>query len=349
MDDFNNNKKRNVEKIMKRNIAVIAVIGLITLAGVAAWYLINPSESYSGTTEPIILGGLVSDANAMIFTAEDQHFFAANGINFTFKTYDTGLGTIDELLKGFVDIAGAAEYPVVAKAFQKENISIIASMSKSDNVYLIGLTDRGIRNIADLKGKKIGLPRGTIMEFYLGRLLDLHGMSIRDVTQINLPPGQADDAIANSSVDAVVTWEPYLSQIQEHHANGTVIWSVQSSQAVYSVLVCRNDWIRQHPYLVRKVLSSLAEAEGYIVQHPDEAKSILQRQYHYSDEYVARVWPEHQFSLSLDQSLITAMEDEGRWMINNNLTGEKTIPDFRGYIYTRGLEEAKPGSVNIIG
>ena len=104
-----------------------------------------------------------------------------------------------------LDIAGAAEYPVVAKAFQKENISIIASMGKSDIVYLIGLTDRGIRNIAGLKGKKIGLPRGTIMEFYLGRLLDLHGMSIRYVTLINLSPRQAADAIANGSVDAVVT------------------------------------------------------------------------------------------------------------------------------------------------
>jgi ABC-type nitrate/sulfonate/bicarbonate transport system substrate-binding protein len=69
-------------------------------------------------------------------------------------------------------------------------------------------------------------------------------------------------------------------------------------------LVCRNGWIKEHPDLVRKVLSSLAEAEEYIVQHPSESKAILQRRYRYSDEYVDRVWPEHQFSLSLDQSLV---------------------------------------------
>ena len=34
----------------------------------------------------------------MLFIAEDQHFFEANGINFTTKTYDTGLATIDDLL-----------------------------------------------------------------------------------------------------------------------------------------------------------------------------------------------------------------------------------------------------------
>ena len=285
----------------------------------------------------------------MLYTAEDQHFFAENGINLTIKTYGTGLETIDDLLNKKLDIAGAAEYPVVAKAFEKDNISIIASISKSYIVYFVGLTDRGIRNVADLKGKKIGLPVGTIQEFYLGRFLDLHGMSIRDVTLINMPPGQAADAIANGSVDAVVTWEPYVSRILEQHANGTVSWSVQSSQAVYSVLICRNDWIKQHPDLVRRVLNSLAEADGYIVQHPAEAKAILQKRYHYDDEYIERVWPENQFSLSLDQSLITAMEDEGRWMIANNLTTEKTIPDFRDYIYTKGLEEVKPEAVNIIG
>lgn len=60
------------------------------------------------------------------------------------------------------------------------------------------------------------------------------------------------------------------------------------------------------------------------------------------------MWPEHQFSLTLDQSLLIAMNDEGRWMIKNNLTTEKVIPDFRNYIYTEGLEEVEPGSVNII-
>ena len=58
--------------------------------------------------------------------------------------------------------------------------------------------------------------------------------------------------------------------------------------------------------------------------------------------------PEHQFSLSLDQSLITAMEDEARWMIKNYLTTEKKVPDFLNYIYADGLKAVKPEAVNII-
>jgi NitT/TauT family transport system substrate-binding protein len=89
-------------------------------------------------------------------------------------------------------------------------------------------------------------------------------------------------------------------------------------------------------------------AEEYVVRHPTEAKAILQKQYKYDDAHVARVWPEHQFSLSLDQSLVAAMEDEARWMIKNNMTAEKNVPDFMNYIYVDGLKAIKPEAVNII-
>jgi NitT/TauT family transport system substrate-binding protein len=42
------------------------------------------------------------------------------------------------------------------------------------------------------------------------------------------------------------------------------------------------------------------------------------------------------------------MEDEARWMIKNNLTTEKTVPDFLKYIYIDGLKAVKPEAVNII-
>jgi NitT/TauT family transport system substrate-binding protein len=63
---------------------------------------------------------------------------------------------------------------------------------------------------------------------------------------------------------------------------------------------------------------------------------------------MAAIWPEHQFSLTLDQGLVAAMEDETRWMIANNLTAATQVPDFLNYIYLDGLEAIKPEAVNII-
>ena len=63
---------------------------------------------------------------------------------------------------------------------------------------------------------------------------------------------------------------------------------------------------------------------------------------------VDNIWKEHQFPLSLDQALILAMGDEARWMIKNNLTKEKQVPDFMNYIYVDGLKAVRPEAVNII-
>jgi hypothetical protein len=61
-----------------------------------------------------------------------------------------------------------------------------------------------------------------------------------------------------------------------------------------------------------------------------------------------KIWPEHRFSLTLDQSLIVAMEDETRWMMKNNLTNKSVMPNYFDYIYTNGMSTVKPESMNII-
>jgi NitT/TauT family transport system substrate-binding protein len=90
------------------------------------------------------------------------------------------------------------------------------------------------------------------------------------------------------------------------------------------------------------------QAEEYITQHPDEAKAIAKKKLDLSDDDVRRVWSLTQFILSLDSSLIVAMRDEARWIINNNLTTEKQVPNFLDYIYEDGLKAVKPGVVDIV-
>jgi len=279
--------------------------------------------------------------------AEDQGFFAGNGLNVTMRKYSSGPSAIDGLLNGEVDIGLSSEYTVVLKAFKKANISVIGNIDKYQNVYLISRKDRGIENVSDLKGKKIGITRGGLGEFYLGRFLDLHGMSILEVTLVDMLPSQYVQAITNGSVDAILTGI-YVDQIQERLGGNTVLWPSQSNQASYYVMSCRSDWAASHPEQINRLLKSVAQAEEYTINHPAEAKAIVQKRLNYTNEYMATIWPKNQFSLSLDLSLITAMEDEARWMIKNNLTSEKTIPDFMDYIYLKGLDEVKPESVNII-
>lgn len=303
--------------------------------------------NFSGKTEIINLGVPPLEQNALIYVANHKGFFVDNGLHIVIKDYDTGPGAVDGLLKGEVDIAQTAEFPLVRAAFQKKEIRVIACNDKFENDYILGRRDRGIAKIPDLKGKRIGLTLKTVNEFYLGRFLALKGMNLRDVTLVDVAPAQFAKAIAGGEVDAIIAWQPYIHRI-EKEVNGVVVWPGQSSQAAFGVLVCGSGWLTQHPDTIKRFLKSLREAEDYLVLHPEKGKAVVQKRLNYDDSYVALIWPQHRFSLSLDQTLIVAMKDEAQWMINSKLTSEKTIPDFVNYIYVDGLKAIKLEAVNII-
>ena len=84
-----------------------------------------------------------------------------------------------------------------------------------------------------------------------------------------------------------------------------------------------------------------------MISDPGSSKQMVRNALNDSDAYVQEVWSENQFTLTLDQSLILAMEDQTRWMVRNNLT-VSPVPNFLNYVYLDGLETVDPGSVNII-
>ncbi len=140
----------------------------------------------------------------------------------------------------------------------------------------------------------------------------------------------------------------YADSAKDGLGDNAVVWSAQSSQPLYTQAISTDEWITTHPELVSRFLKSLLQAEEFAVNHPAEAKAIVKKQMNFTDAYVEIVWRQNQFSLSFDQSMILAMEDEARWMISNNLTNETMVPNFLNYLYLDGLESVKPGSVNII-
>jgi NitT/TauT family transport system substrate-binding protein len=330
-------------------VAIITIFAVIALAGFYVWFIQNSQKPYAGETGSITIGEpTLIESSGLIYIADDQHFFADNGLNVTIKSYDTGFNAVNGMLKGENDIAVATEFVVVRKAFEQEKICSIGSIAKYQTYYIIGRKDKGIENVSDLSGKRIGYTRGTVGEFYLGRFLELHGIDLRDVFLIDTPPVQFNGAIGNGTVDAIIVYGPYVETIKDRLGANATIWGAQSGQLGYWTAICRDDWALQHPELINRFLKSLDQAAMYAVYHPAEAKAILKERLHADDAYIETVWSNSQYSLSLDQSLITAMEDEGRYMMANNLTSEKKIPDYKDYFNVKGLDEVKPGSVNII-
>jgi NitT/TauT family transport system substrate-binding protein len=337
-------------KFLKRKIIVLSVAVLIVVVILGSFVYLNSQRFYIGNVESVTFGDLPFATSALVYVAQNQNFFAANGISLVVKSSATGQANINALLKNNVDVAYAGEFAFVANgALLGQNISAIGSIVKYQDFYLVARKDRGIQNLNDLTGKKIAVTLNGASEFYLGTLLELNGLNIRNVTLVNLPSSQMVNAITNGAVDAIVTSPPYFEQAQTLLADNAVIWPAQSYQWGYGLLLCRNSWIAQNSNLVVRFLKSLHQAENYIINNPSSAEVILQKELNQTQDFIAQTWPDYQFSLTLDQSLILAMQSEARWLISNNLTNATSVPNFLNYVYVNGLESVNPESVNIIG
>ncbi len=334
----------------KKIVAALVVIALIAVAGYGAWLLFDTQKNTPASMDPVVVAWSPYEAGALFWIAEDQDFFEKNGLNVTTRRYDSGAASLDAVVNGDVDLTmGVSEFPLVRMAFQNTDIRAIGNIDKGNFIYLVAGKDR-IGNISDIRGKKVGTALGTVAEFHLGRFLTLNGMTTRDITLVDVrtPEGWVND-VADGSIDAIATAQPYADEAMERLGGNSVSWPIQSNQPVFGLIVATGDWTTRHPDLVVKFLDSLALAEKYAQENPAGARAIVQQRLNFDPGYMDTVWQRNQFSLTLDQSLVTAMEDEARWMIANNLTNATAVPDFGKFIYRDGLNAVKPGSLRIIG
>lgn len=330
----------------KSIVFAVALLTVLTTAGGCS------PVARSAPQETLTVGVPALEQSALIYLAADQGLFARHGLNVVVQDFDTGPAALDALKAGKVDLAGTAEFPVVARLLKGEPLAVVAVTDEFENDYVVARPDRGITTPADLRGKRVGLVRGTIVEFYLARLLELQGIPAEEVTVAHLELGGLIPALAAGEVDAIAAWQPYVSQAQAAippaDGRGAVVLPLQSSQPVFGLLVGQQPWVTAQRGTVTRFLQALRQAEEQLIQHPEQAQAVTERKLGFGTGYVARMWPQHRFGLSLDQPLIIAMKDEAEWMIRNRLAGATRLPDFSALIDTAALEAAKPGSVTLV-
>jgi ABC-type nitrate/sulfonate/bicarbonate transport system substrate-binding protein len=334
----------------KKRLTLIVIIVAAMLIFSSFLYL-NLNGETVGEKGSIDVAYANFESVALFWIAQDQGFFVQSNLNVTSHKYDTGVGSLNAMLNGEADIAvGPAEFPLVGKAMLNEKIKAIGCIDKIDFIYLVGRRDHGVNSVSDLAGKRVGTTMGTSSEYYLGRLLSLNSMSMQDITLVDVrTPADWVNAVVNGSIDAVVTAQPYANSAKDALGDNAFVWNAQSNQPQYALMISTDEWINEHPNLIRSFLKCMLQAEEFANNSPAQAKSIVKEHMNFTEAYIETVWKQNQYGLFLDLSLVASMDAEARWLINNNLTNKSVVPDFNNFIYVDGLKTVKPESVNVMG
>ena len=323
---------------------ILFVALLIVAVGLSAC-----GQSTSEPTEKLTVGVFKGVFSSLIWVAESQDYFLNNGLDVTIHDeYETGIAPMRDAIDGKVDIASGAEFVLVSLSFDNKNLKAISTIDLADAIELVARKDHGITRPTDLRGKKIAIPKNTQAEFFLGRFLTFNDLSQDDVEIVGMNPSELVEAIVARTIDAAMIWEPNIYEISNSLGNNLITFSGQSDQEFYFLMVTTNEVITARRGAIKQFLAALIAAEYFVKQFPEKAKDIITERLDVEEDYVASVWPKNDFTTSLPQSLILAMDDEARWRIANNLTDEILVPNYLDYIYLDGLEALKPEAVTII-
>jgi ABC-type nitrate/sulfonate/bicarbonate transport system substrate-binding protein len=321
---------------------------LALLAVTLTAFLFNSCARKADSPETVRIAAVVQPVVGLVFIADEKGFFKQRGVNAVIRTYEAGVLAVDALLAGEVDVATATEFVMVRKSFDNDSIRTFAQIANTNATELVARKDHGIEKIADLKGKRIGLTRGSVADFFLGSYLKHNNVPFSSVEMVDVVPLATEDALSKGSVDAVVTWEPYTTRIKKHLGKNAVSWPVRGRGDYYFLLLTKDEFLRVSPATAEKMLRALIDAEGFADKHPEEAQRIMESRMKYAPGDVQLRMAKTALRVRLDQALLTLMEAEAQWMIANKLTTKKEMPNYLDMIYLKGLKVVKPEAVGVI-
>ena len=186
------------------------------LIGVAASAMMAGAVS----ADTIIIGHFGNPTPMQLLSASDA-LKTATGWDVEWRKFDAGTDVIAAMASGDVVLSELGSSPLSIAASSGVDLQLIAySDVIGEAESLIAHTGSGIASVADLKGKRIGVPLGSTAHFSLMGALQHEGVAESDVTIIGMKPDQIAASWDQDAIDAAWIWQPVQSELMK---SGTLV------------------------------------------------------------------------------------------------------------------------------
>ncbi|MDG9760306.1 sulfonate ABC transporter substrate-binding protein [Pseudomonas sediminis] len=141
---------------------------------------------------------------------------AEQGVEVKWTEFPGGPQLLEGLNVGSVDFGVTGETPpVFAQAAGADLLYVAHEPPAPTGEAILVPKDSSIKSVAELKGKKVALNKGSNVHYLLVRALEDAGLKYGDITPVYLPPADARAAFERGSVDAWVIWDPFQSAAEK--------------------------------------------------------------------------------------------------------------------------------------
>src|SRR5437016_6604936 len=200
--------------------------------------------------------------------------FAKDGIKVVWVQTNSSSNALQFLNAGSINFGSTAGSAALVARINGNPIKSVYVYSRPEWTALVTTKDSGINKVADLKGKKVAMVRGTDPHIFAVRALLAAGLSDKDITPV-LVQQHADggNLLIRGDVDAWAGLDPMMAQ---HEINdGARLFYRKPEANTWGILNVREEFVKDHPDLVKRVISAYEEARKHSLANYAELKKTF--------------------------------------------------------------------------
>jgi NitT/TauT family transport system substrate-binding protein len=255
----------------KRSLLPLFILAALVLSSCGASNTASGSTKYSGT---IHIASSTWTGYALIYLANAKGIWKQHGLDVNFKDIEDPNDRFIALAAGRLE--GMAS---TVDAFARQQSNGVAAVEVFPIDASVGgdgiLAANSIQNVADLKGKTVGVNQGSVSEWFLAQVLEKNGLHLSDVKEQNMTSGAAGAAFVASKLDVAVTWEPWLSKARARTDGHVLVSSKQYPDLIMDSFAFRKDFIQKYPDTVKDFMKAYYDAFTWMQANQTEALKVI--------------------------------------------------------------------------
>ncbi|OKH55890.1 aliphatic sulfonate ABC transporter substrate-binding protein [Scytonema sp. HK-05] len=206
---------------------------------------------------------------------------ASDGITVKWIEFRGGPPMMEAMAAGSVDIGNVGNLPAIfAQAGNNPIVYVAATGSNAGAQAIIVRKDSPIKSLADLKGKKVAVQKGTALHYLVLKALEKAGLTLNDIqpTYLSIPESQV--AFEGGRIDALPIGDPFLAQKELANEIRVIARGneVAPQRAFY---IATRNFAENHPDLVQVILEEQRKVEEWAKANPGEVANLLAEQTKY--------------------------------------------------------------------
>lgn len=328
---------------MKKFISgvLVAIVGLSGLIGCSSSSNENSVDGIKAKKVRIATQKALGAADILI--AKEKGFLEEElkeyGVKIEWTNFESGPPMNESFAAGGQDIGYIGDVPlIIAKASGQKTVTIANAGYNPNTSALVVAKDSNIKDVSELKGKKVAFVKGSFGHHLLGKLLSNAGLSFKDIEEVNLPIADIANTVQSKQADAGIIWDPNLIKAVKNNqvkvlADGSN--GVKRNAAYY---FATEEFAKDNPKIIVAYIKAIEKSNKFISEHPDEAAELLVGVTNISKEDILEVFANYNYSPSINDDDISELKEVNDFLKENDLIQSKI--DIDSFVDLKYLKEA---------